>query len=492
MVGALFGRGRRVGGAGVSLPVRNPRTGEADHTIEPLTANDLRAVAERLRAAQPAWAALGADGRADVLRRWAGAIAGDQAPLTDALFADTGRRGISKLEVSGTVQLIERWAARAPDLIHESEGGERPTAFPGVVARTRLHPYGLVGAISPWNFPLTLGLIDAVPALAAGCAVLIKPSEVTPRFIRPLMALMGRVPELASVLAVVEGDGATGAALIPLVDYVCFTGSVATGKKVAEAAARAFVPASLELGGKDPLLVLESADPGRAATVALRASVVNSGQACQSIERVYVARPIAQAFLAALVRAAEAVRLSYPDPDKGDVGPFIFRAQADIVRAQLADAVAKGARVLAGGTVEELGGGSWLRPTVLADVTPDMAVMRDETFGPVIPVATFGGVDEAVALANGGDWGLSAAVLAGDLAEAEAVAVRLRAGAVSIGDGALTSMVYEAEKTSWGRSGLGPSRMGNSGLLRFLRRQALLVQTGDPLPLSAYSEEALA
>ena len=465
------------------MKVRNPRTGVFDHEIAPLGRAALDGLAAELRALQPGWSAHMPEQRGRSLRAFATALAAHRDDLVAALTADTGRRRISQIEVDGAIALGERWASAAPAILARHTAG-RASATPGIEIATRLHPYPLVGCISPWNFPLTLALIDALPALAAGCAAIVKPSEVTPRFIHPLTVA---IAETDLPLAVIEGDGATGAALVDRVDFVAFTGSVATGRGVAEAAARAFIPASLELGGKDPMIVLASAEPERAAAIALRSSVLNAGQACQSIERVYVARSIADRFLAALVAGAEAARLNHPDTDKGEIGPFIFARQAQIVQAQIDEAVAKGARVLAGGRVELLGGGSWLRPTVLADVTPDMAIMTEETFGPVVPVSIFDAVDEAVALANEGAFGLSAAVL-GDAAEAEAVAARLDAGAVSVNDGALTSMVWDAEKASFGLSGLGPSRMGESGLMRFVRKQAILKQTGAPLPLSAYAE----
>jgi len=478
----------RAGGRGrprAVIEIRNPRTGVSDYAFAPTGVTEVRAIAERLRAAQPAWAALDARARGDRLRALAAAIRGEGDALTRALAADTGRTAISRIEVAGTAGAIERWAAIAPELL--AEPPVRASATPGVRIATRFVPYPLVGCIAPWNFPLTLSMIDAVPALAAGCAVIVKPSEITPRFVDPLRAALARVPDVP--LAFITGAGATGAALVAGVDYVCFTGSVETGRRVAVASAGRLIPASLELGGKDPMIVLASADPGAAARIALRASVVNTGQACQSIERVHVARAIAAPFLAALVRAAEAVRLSWPDPAVGDIGPFISAAQAAIVEAQIADAVGRGARAVSGGTIEHYGGGLWLRPTVLADVTPGMSVMRDETFGPVIPVMIFDTEDEGVAQANAGVFGLSAAVLAGTLAEGEAVARRLDAGAVSVGDGALTTMVWDAEKTSFGVSGVGPSRMGASGLTRFLRRSAILVQEGAPLALAAYAED---
>lgn len=468
------------------MKVRNPRTGEADYEIAPLDAAALTVQAQNLRVRQAAWAALSVKQRASHLQALADAVRNAAGAIGDALTADTGRAKISRIEVDGTSRLIERWAVSAPGIIQSAIVQNRQTSIPGISTSTRLVPYQLVGAISPWNFPLTLALIDAIPALMAGGAVLVKPSEVTPRFIRPLMTAIAEVPEIP--LAVIEGDGATGAALVTLVDYVAFTGSVATGRKVGAAAAAAFIPASLELGGKDPMIILASADPVNAAEIALRASVVNSGQACQSIERVYVAHEIAEPFLTALAEKAASVRLNHPDINRGDIGPFIFENQAAIVQEQIDDAIARGARLLAGGKIENLSGGLYLRPTVLADVIPDMKVMTEETFGPVIPVTIFDNVDVAVELANAGIYGLSGAVIAGTAEEAEAVGARLAVGAVSINDGSLTSMVWEAEKSSFGLSGLGPSRMGDSGILRFFKKQALIRQSGTALPLSAYSE----
>lgn len=466
------------------MKVRNPRTGEADYTIAPLDTAAVAAAVTRLRALQPAWAALSPEERGAALHAVADAIARHADAIALALTVDTGRAKVSRIEVDGAIRLFRRWADLAPAVISRAAGASRESATPGIVISTRLVPYPLVGVISPWNFPLTLALIDAVSALAAGCAVIVKPSEITPRFIAPLLAALA---EAAVPLMVIEGDGATGAALVEHVDYIAFTGSVATGRKVALAAATAFIPASLELGGKDPLIVLSTADPVQAAGIALRSSVVNTGQACQSIERVLVDRRIAAPFIAALIAAADAVRLNYPDINQGDIGPFIFAPQAGIVAAQIADAVARGARILSGGTVETLGGGRYLRPTILVDVLENATLLTEETFGPVIPVTLFDTVDEAVAIANAGPFGLSAAVIGGD--DAAAVAHRLDAGAVSINDASLTAMVWDAEKSSFGASGLGPSRMGEAGLTRFFRRVALLRQTATALPLAAYAED---
>jgi acyl-CoA reductase-like NAD-dependent aldehyde dehydrogenase len=287
----------------------------------------------------------------------------------------------------------------------------------------------------------------------------------------------------------VPGDGPVGEAMIDQADLVCFTGSVATGRKVATRAAARLIPAYLELGGKDPLIILAGADLDLASDAALRGAVLSTGQACQSIERIYVEAAIHEDFLDRLVRKARAVRLNWPDIAVGDIGPIISARQADILRAQIADARALGGRILTGGEIETWGGGLWLAPTVIDGATPEMLVMREETFGPILPVATFDGEDEAVSLANGGEFGLSAAVFASGLEAAERIGRRLDAGAVSLNDAALTALFHEAPKQSFKSSGLGPSRMGREGLLRFFRQKALIANPATPLPLSAFREE---
>ncbi|MYE82510.1 MAG: aldehyde dehydrogenase family protein, partial [Gammaproteobacteria bacterium] len=275
-------------------------------------------------------------------------------------------------------------------------------------------------------------------------------------------------------------------AVVDAVDAVCFTGSVATGRLVGARAGERLVPAFLELGGKDPLVVLADADIETAAATALRGSVVATGQACQSIERVYVHEAICEAFVERLVAAASAATLNMERIDRGHLGPFIDPRQADRVEAQLADAVARGATLHCGGP-RRRNGGVWCAPVVLTDVHHGMLLYREETFGPIVPVIAFANDDEAVRLANDSDFGLSAAVL-GKAEHAVRVAGRLRAGAVSINDAGLTAQVGDVEKDSFGVSGVGRSRMGASGLLRFLRLQALLVQTAPAAPLDAFRE----
>jgi len=467
------------------IPVRNPRTGENDYTIQAAEPAELAELAASMRAAQPAWQALGAQRRGEILDAWAAALLAEPAQLLDALAADTGRYLIAMAELHGVPGMVARWKEAAPRLLDESS--ERDSATPGVGVRDNWVPLELVGVISPWNFPLLLSMIDAIPALAAGCAVLVKPSEVTPRFAAPLMASIARFPELAGVFRFVPGDGATGAALIEQADAIAFTGSVKTGRLVAEACARRFIPAFLELGGKDPCIVLPSADPADAARIVLRASVQATGQACQSLERVYVHDTLYDSFVARLVEGAAALELNYPDIHAGHIGPLIFARQADTIEAHLADARAKGAEILCGGEIENHDGGLWIRPTVVVNVDHSMQLMRDETFGPVIPVMRYTEVADAIRLANDTDYGLSAAVL-GEASEADRVARQLNAGAVSINDGAMTTEVHDATHDAFGYSGLGVSRMGPSGLTRYLRRKALLVRRGDARDMASMDE----
>jgi acyl-CoA reductase-like NAD-dependent aldehyde dehydrogenase len=471
------------------IPVRNPRTGDDDYVIRAPEPAALAAVADDMRAAQPAWQALGAEGRCAVLGRWVESLMADPRPVIDALATDTGRYLIATAELHAVPGMVARWREAAPRLLEENS--ERDSATPGVGVRDNWVPLGLVGVISPWNFPLLLSMIDAIPALAAGCALLVKPSEVTPRFVAPLMATIGRFPELAGVFRFVPGDGATGAALVQVADAIAFTGSVKTGRIVAEACARQFIPAFLELGGKDPCIVLPSADVAQAARIVLRASVQATGQACQSLERVYVHESLYDDFVATLTRLAEELELNYPDIHRGHIGPLIFHRQAEIIAAHLEDARQKGARILTGGAIEHHGGGLWIRPTVVVDVDHSMQLMREETFGPVIPVMAYGDIERAIALANDTDYGLSAAVL-GDPGEADRVARRLNAGAVSINDGGMTTEVHDATHDAFGFSGLGVSRMGLSGLTRYLRRKALLVRHGEARDMASMDERLAA
>jgi succinate-semialdehyde dehydrogenase / glutarate-semialdehyde dehydrogenase len=299
------------------------------------------------------------------------------------------------------------------------------------------------------------------------------------------MQTIRAVPELAEVLTYVVGDGQTGQQIIENVDVVCFTGSVTNGRKVAEACARRFIPAFLELGGKDPAIVTATANVEQAAKAIVRGAVYNTGQVCYSIERVYAHEKIHDALVDALVNEAGKVELNFPDKSRGHIGPFIFERQASIVGQHLEDALARGARLVSGGKVEKLGGGLYMRPTVLTNVTHEMQIMRDETFGPVIPVMKYGTEDEAVALANDTDFGLSAAVMAGDAGEAERIAERIDAGGISVQDTFLTfAKLRKIGTQSFKYSGLGGSRTGPDSIMRFLRRKAILTNTAPPASIT--------
>ncbi|MEN5209428.1 aldehyde dehydrogenase family protein [Stenotrophomonas terrae] len=461
-----------------TLPLRNPRTGQSDGELPITAAADVAALGARLRQAQLGWAERSIEERCAHLNALADALVARRDGFLDALLADTGRWHESQIEVDGTVGAIRRWAQQAAACLLEKPAQQE--AIPFIQSQQTWVPYAVVGVISPWNFPLMLTLIDAVPALAAGCSILAKPSEVTSRFV-PLLRDALEEAGLGEVFKLVTGAGATGQAVIEASDQICFTGSVATGRKVGEACARRFIPASLELGGKDPALVLSDANIDHAARALAWGSFVNGGQSCMSIERVYVEAPVADAFIAALVKETAALELAWPDPKQGQIGPVIAASQVELVRGQLADAKAKGARALTGGELIDHGG-IWCPPTVLVDVTDEMAVVADESFASVLPVMVVADEAEAIARANNTEFGLSAAVFTQSPERAQRVARQLQAGGISINDACLTGMVQTAEKQSFKLSGMGGSRMGTASIRRFVRARALLINTGSASP----------
>lgn len=465
-----------------TLPVRNPRTGAIDFTLTVADAAQVNAKAARLRANQPAWAAMPLAQRIGVMQRFLGEVARRKDAIAEADAADTGGCHTSYLQGFITMGNIGGWIEDAQAALDKA-GYEGPSkAMPSVSVRTQFVPYPLVSVIGPWNAPMMLVLLDAIPALFAGCAVLIKPSEVTPRWVEPLFEAVAQVPELAGVFDYVQGDGGTGQAMIDAADLVCFTGSVPTGRKIAVQCAQRLIPCYLELGGKDPVIVTEGADLERATTAVLRGAVHANGMVCFSVERIYVAQGIHDAFVKRLVEKAEKVRLNCDDPRAGHLHPFTFAPQAAIVAGQIADAVAKGAKVLTGGKVEEIGGGLYMRPTVITGVNHDMAIMKDETFGPILPVMPFATVEDAIALANDTEFGLTANVIAGSDEEALAIGQRINAGSVFVQD---TFLTFAKNRTvgsnSFGVSGVGGgARTGPEAILRYVRRKALLTQHGAP------------
>jgi acyl-CoA reductase-like NAD-dependent aldehyde dehydrogenase len=468
------------------IPVRNPRTGEFDYQITPPTNEELAELCGRLRKAQRAWGGAPLEHRIAVMRQWAERLKAHAAALAEADSIDTGYCTISKLSPGIVIGNVLGWCEQAPAVLQRARLEGRSSIMPSVTFTTELKPYPLLGVISPWNGPLMLSLIDAVPALLAGCAVAIKPSRITPRFVEPLMRSIGEAPELSGVLECIQGDSETGEALIENVDIVAFTGSVENGRKVAEACARRFIPVFLELGGKDPAIVTETADLERAARAILRGAIFGTGQVCFSVERIYVHESVHDRLVELLVEKAEKVRLNYPDIAGGHIGPFGYDHQAEIVDSHLDDAVAKGAVIRTGGKSQNLGGGLYMRPTVVTNVNHDMKVMREETFGPVMPVMKYKTINEAVRLANDSIYGLSASVIAGSEEEARVIAVQLEAGSVCLQDTFLTLVkTRDIESNTVKFSGMGGARTGPASILRFVRKQALMVNTAEPDDITA-------
>lgn len=468
------------------MNIRNPRTGEYDYVLVEDTEQDITKKVKAVRSAQVAWNALGIEKRVAIIQKWLASFSEHKDEIIEQLAIDTARKRISKVETQGILGLMQAWSYRAPQ-IYNLPAERFSASATNVKIGQQWIPYPLVGVISPWNFPLLLALIDTIPALLAGCGVLLKPSEVTPRFMDGLEKSIQAVPELATVLQLVRGGAEAGKAVVNSVDAICFTGSVPTGKKIGAVCAKRFIPAFLELGGKDPAIVMADTDMEVATDAILRSCVGATGQACQSLERIYVDERIYDEFIEGIVKKAETVTLT-TTVGEGQMGPLIFDQQAQKIQDQIDDALAKGAKVLTGGKVENINGGLWCRPTVLKNVTHDMKVMTEETFGPVIPIMPFSSIEEAIQLANDSIYGLSASVFSRNKDKALEIACLIEAGAISINDGSLTNRVYDAEKNSFKESGINGSRMGDAGFLRFFRKKALLVQTTAPDTMASFEE----
>jgi acyl-CoA reductase-like NAD-dependent aldehyde dehydrogenase len=469
----------------VTLPVTNPYTGEVDYQITPPTEQELTELSGSLRTAQVKWAAAPLEHRVEVMLRWADELDKAYGKLSAADFADTGGCLIALMSPRIVASSVRSWAADAAGVLDAAARSGTSSIVPSISFRTQLVPYPLVGVISPWNGPLMLSCLDPVPALFAGSAVIVKPSEVAPRFVEPLMDTIRAVPELAEVLTFVTGDGQTGQRLIQQVDMLCFTGSVPNGRKVAVACAERLIPAYLELGGKDPAIVTATADLDAAATAVLRGAAFGTGQVCFSVERVYVHESVHDEFVDRLVAKAGALRLNYPDINDGEIGPFGLDRQARIADEHLADALAKGAVLRTGGPSQVLGGGHFMRPTVLTEVSHDMLLMTEESFAPLMPVMRYQTDDEAIALANDTRYGLSASVIAGTPEEAAKLAERVNAGTIALQDTFLTLFkTRDVGTNSFADSGLGGDRTGPGAILRFLRKKALMTQSAPPAPLA--------
>lgn len=458
------------------MQIRNPRTGAFDYAIHCTIAEEVRVICEQSKNAQQVWANSSIEYRIKVMQAWRNAVEQNKDALLEQLAVDTGRWHESVLEVNLVTSSIDRWCVIAQNYF--SPNTEKDSSIPFIKLEQDLVPFGLVGVISPWNFPILLSLIDTIPALLCGCSVIVKPSEVAPRFIDIMQKTILEVPELAHILSYITGDGATGAALVQHCDLICFTGSTSTGQKVYANAAQKMIPVFLELGGKDPAIVMDDAPIERTAASILYGSTVNAGQSCLSIERVYVHNKIKEPFLTEIVKQAKSVKLNSKHIQNGQIGPIIFEKQKEIIDEQLKDAVQKGAIILYGNDqCQQLDNGWYCLPTIITNITHQMKIMQEETFGPIIPIMGFNTEDEAISLANDSKYGLSGAVFSADVSKAKIIAKKIIGGAISINDCALTAIMHEGEKNSFKMSGIGGTRMGPAAIKRFMRQKVYINNT---------------
>jgi acyl-CoA reductase-like NAD-dependent aldehyde dehydrogenase len=463
--------------ANPEIPVENPATGETVRTVPDLGADAVAELAARGRRAQPEWEAYGFDGRARVLLRAQKWLMDNAQRVADTIVSETGKtyEDANLAEIGYAGNAFGFWAKHGPEYLADESVKSSQVLVKGKKLILRYRPLGLIGVIGPWNYPLTNSFGDCIPALMAGNSVILKPSEITP--LTSLLMAEGLrecgLPE--NVLQIATGRGETGAALIEHVDMIMFTGSTRTGRKVAEAAARRLIPASLELGGKDPMIVLADADLERAANFATYFSMQNAGQTCISIERVYVEEPVYDEFVAKVSAKVRALRVGNPDGGFGtvEVGAITFPPQLDTIKDHVADAVEKGARVLTGGQ-QAPGAGRFYEPTVLVDVDHTMKCMTEETFGPTLPIMKVADADEAVRLANDSPYGLGASVFSRDAARGEAIARRLEAGAANVNDAMINYTVLELPMGGAKTSGIG-SRHGAGGIRKYCSQQAIVV-----------------
>lgn len=461
---------------GTGIPVENPATGETIATVPTLGPAEVAELVARARAAQPAWEAVGFEERGRILRRAQKWTLDNADRIIETIVSETGKtyEDAQLAEIMYAAAAFGFWAKEAAGFLADEPMKSANPLVKGKKLVVRYRPVGVVGVIGPWNFPLTNSFGDCIPALAAGNAVILKPSEVTP--LTSLLMAEGLkacgIPD--DVFQVATGDGATGAALVDGVDFVMFTGSTKTGRKVMERAAKTLTPVGLELGGKDPMIVLADADLERAANAAAYYSMNNGGQVCISVERVYVEAPVHDEFVAKVTDKVKALRQGRSaGPGTVDVGAVTFPPQLDIIDAHVRDAVSKGARVLTGGRASA-GPGRFYEPTVLVDVDHTMSCMTEETFGPTLPIMKVGDAEEALTLANDSPYGLQASVWTKDVRRGEALARRVEAGAVCVNDAQVNYTALELPMGGWKSSGLG-TRHGAAGIRKYTQQQTLLV-----------------
>ena len=459
---------------GRGIAVEAPATGETLGEVPILDAAAVAELVAQARAARPAWEALGFEGRAKVFRAAQKWLIANSQRMLETICAETGKTyEDGQVEVSVAAGSFAFWAKMSSRYLSDEKLRSASPLALGRKVLVRYSPLGVVGVIGPWNYPLVNLFCDCVPALMAGNAVVMKPSEVTPLTALLTVEMMREAGLPDGVLQVATGLGETAQALIDDVDFVMFTGSTATGRKVMERAARTLTPVSLELGGKDPMIVCADADVERAANAAAYYSMNNSGQVCISVERVYVEQPVYDEFVAKVLENVKAIRQGPPGgPGEVEVGAITGPGQLDIIERHVDDARERGASVLTGGA-RRAGGGRFYEPTVMVGVDHSMACMREETFGPTLPIMRVADVDEAVRLANDSPYGLQASVYTRDQAKAEAIARRLQAGAVTVNDAQVNYTVFNAPMGGWKSSGVGV-RHGPAGIRKYCHTQTIL------------------
>jgi acyl-CoA reductase-like NAD-dependent aldehyde dehydrogenase len=454
------------------IEVFDPRTNERIATVPDRTPEEVQAAVGEARIAFESWSGLPYRARSEHLLGVKDLLVDRIDDIVETIVSETGKLGVEAVvnEVMTACEMISYYA-------RTGERALRPQrARTGVMGHKRAvryyEPLGVVGVISPWNYPFILALTPVVTALFAGNTVVLKPSEVTPLTGMVLGRLFSDVGGHPDIVKVVTGGGATGEALVRSgVQKICFTGSVRTGKRVMAAAADTLTPVLLELGGKDPMIVCADADLDRAAGAAVWGAFQNSGQTCMSVERVYVAAEVHDAFVERVVARARGVRQGAGE--RGDIGSMTFGPQVETVERHVADAVERGAEVLTGGRRPVGREGLWYEPTVLTGVDHSMAIMRDETFGPVLPIMRVADDDEAVRLANDSRYGLNSSVWTTDDDKGRVLASRIQAGNVCVNDVIVSYAVSDLAFGGVKESGMGRVH-GADGLREFSASKSVI------------------
>jgi succinate-semialdehyde dehydrogenase/glutarate-semialdehyde dehydrogenase len=452
--------------AGHTVVSFNPATGEILREFECADVAQVRAAVTRGCAAQPAWQALGVGKRLAIIQKFQQLLNDRKQQIAQIITSEAGK---PVAEALLTEVLVVLDTARF--LLEETYGFLREQPLPhgnlatkAKTGRLIREPYGVIGIISPWNYPFSIPATETLAALATGNAVVLKPSELTPRCALELATLLHNAGVPEDVFQVVIGEGAAGQTLIESgIGKVIFTGSVATGLRIAQTAAARLLPVVLELGGKDPMIVLDDADVDVASSGAVWGAFVNAGQACLSVERCYVHRSIYDAFVSACVEKTKRLRVGNGADPNTDIGPLIRERQIHIVERHVEDARSRGARVMTGGERLTSLGPNYYSPTVLADVTHEMLILHEETFGPVLPIMPFDSDAEAIRLANDSDYGLAASVWTRDRARGEKVARQIKAGTVMVNDAISCFGITEAPHGGVKASGIGRTH-GRYGL----------------------------